>query len=132
MITSPANGKKLRATLLTNNNVNPIWGYDTKSGYYAPQFIETGKGYWAFLRSDKSIAVKATDLDLESSASVALDDIMSSVVSGKWSLLGTPFEVTRTELKTRGAVAVWYYSPAIGNYSTEDVINANSGFWIIK
>jgi hypothetical protein len=131
MISSPVNGKKSSISKLKTDysNITSIYEYnaDTKT-YSNADYIEVLKGYWLKSNADIYVTLSSTEND----KTITIDNINSSIIDDKWLLLGTPFDITKTDLKNRGASAVWWYDPLIKNYSTDEIIKAGSGFWIKK
>lgn len=126
MISSPLVGQKIDTALLTNNGITAIWAFDSFANKYtAPSSIETNVGYWVLSASDKTLSLTSAYLSGSSTTSS-----IDSAAINRWNLLGTPTDTTKTQLKSKGATAVWWYDPTIGNYSQSDTIKAGSGFWL--
>jgi hypothetical protein len=130
MISSPINGSKISVSSLKSNGITSIYAFDTtKNLYTIPSYIEIGKGYW--VKSNYSTTINIVDTSYDDTISSSyIARILYGAVDNKWNLLGTPIDITKADLKSRGATAVWWYDPSIGNYSTDDNIKAGSGFWI--
>ncbi len=126
MITSPKNGYKVDVELLKQNGVSSLYGYKS-DGYYSPEYIESGVGYWVKANS----AIRLEIDKYESSENVTITSIMENSSVG-WNLVGTPIETTKEELKSLGATAIWAYDASAKKYLEDDLIKANSGFWMKK
>ena len=125
----PANMPKSKLDTFTSKTV---WAFDSAANHYvaASSEIEVGKGYW--VKADKqggTLTYSAVPTVADKAAQWTL--IQNNLVAGKWNLIGTSFDTTKTEIKNAlGVNSVWPYDPAAGQYSTAENITAGHGMWV--
>lgn len=125
----PANMPKSKLDTFTSKTV---WAFDSAAYHYvaASSEIEVGKGYW--VKADKqggTLTYSAVPTVADKAAQWTL--IQNNLVAGKWNLIGTSFDTTKTEIKNAlGVNSVWPYDPAAGQYSTAENITAGHGMWV--
>lgn len=107
-----------------------VYPFDASANNYsANDTIPKGYGFWI-----KSSKVGATSTSTQTSTTTmpCTDTPMSRRVAGKWNLLGvTAPNCTISDMKAKGASAVWLYDALIGSYAaTPDAIPAFTGFWL--
>ncbi len=129
MITSPMDNKKVGVDLLRSNGVTSVWALDSsRDAYSAPIYIEPGVGYWVRASADTIIVVdvqQATD-----TTKMSIVTALAKALAGKWNLLGTSTNTTKTYIKSRGKTEdVWWFNAANNSYSAIDAIPAGSGFF---
>jgi hypothetical protein len=109
-----------------------IWAFDSNAYNYtaAGSSLEVGKGYW--VKADKqggTLTYSAVPTVESKEAQWTL--ISNNLVSGKWNLVGTSFNTTKSEVKSAlGVNAVWPFDANAYQYSTAENISAGQGFWV--
>jgi len=130
MVSSPKSGKKIEISKLKSSykDLTTFYEFNT-TDYLTPSYIEVGKGYWVYAKKNIDIPSIAYN-GLSDSSIFSTNAILSKAIIHKWNLLGTPLDITKSDLISKGALSVWYYDVSTNSYSNSDLIKAGSGFWL--